>query len=205
MKRCRQAVCSFLFLVGVSAWPISHSQESHPSPGSKYYPLAKGNTWKYRVQDFSNGKSSTVEWRVTSADKSKEGTIYQVWPFPSNSDDEAMRLHLSSTGVEEASSGVLILKYPAVSGTRWESAKRPRRTFHVLSVGHACHAGDTTSEDCYVIEDQDDALRFRTVTTYAKGIGPIRFEYYWKNSTSTKPMQTVELLSFHLSLQLDAP
>jgi hypothetical protein len=199
MTRYRKTICFLLLTVGVPTW--SFSQGTHPSSGAEYYPLAKGSSWKYQVRNVSSAKSSIVEWRVTSADETKEGTIYQVWPTPSSSDDEAMRLRLSSRGVEETSSGVLILKYPAVTGTRWDSAKPTHRTFHVLSVGRPCHVGDITSEDCVVIEDQDDALRFRTITTYAKGIGPVRYEYYKKNSTSTKPIQTVELLSFHLSPQ----
>jgi hypothetical protein len=175
------------------------SQETHPSTSSEYYPLALGNSWKYQVRTTKNTNISTVIWRVTSADKTKEGIIYQVWPTPSDSDDEAMMLHMSTLGLEETSSGVLIPKSPIRAGERWTSAKSTHhRKFHVLSVGQPCQVGSISSENCITVEDEDDALRFRTITTYAKGIGPIRYEYYRKNAPVVRPIQIVELLSYQL-------
>jgi hypothetical protein len=197
MTRRAQAA-SFLMLI-ISSLNCAFPQGASPSENSKYYPLAKGNVWKYQVKTASSAKSSTVEWRVTSTEKDKEGVIYQVWPKPSHSDDEAMMLVISPKGIEETSIGVLVPKSPVVSGERWISTKSThRRAFRVLSVGQPCHAGIIASEDCLSVEDEDDGLRFRTVTTYAKGIGPIRYEYFRKNSTAARPIQTVELLSYHL-------
>jgi hypothetical protein len=204
MKKYRRIICLLFFALGV--YSRSFAQEGHPALAEQYYPLAQGNSWKYKVIDVLKEKSSAVEWRVTKADKTKEGTVYQIWPTPSDSDDEAMRLLISPQGIVESSSGDLILKFPAITGARWESTKVTHRAFHILSAGQACHAGSIASDDCLAIEDQSDSLRFRTITTYAKGIGPIRYEYYWKNSTwknstSAKPIQVVELQSFHVAPQ----
>jgi hypothetical protein len=193
MARETQAAYTLLLLIGLSTLAFAQGSEL-----SQYYPLSKGNSWKYQVSTGSKSERKTVEWRVTSADNTKEGTIYQVWPFPSDSDDGAMSLRMSAQGLEDSSS-VIIPKTPIFAGKRWQTAESGHhRTFRVLSVGHPCQAGQITSDDCLSIEDEDDALRFRTVTTYAKGIGPVRYVYYLKNGPSKQPIQTVELLSYHL-------
>jgi hypothetical protein len=107
-------------------------------------------------------------------------------------------LRISPLGLEEISLGVLIPKSPIIVGEKWTSARSARRTFRVLSVGQPCHVGSIASEDCLTVEDEDDAVSFRTITTYAKGVGPIRYEYYKKNTKAEHTIQTVELLSYHL-------
>ena len=197
MTRYTQTAHLLLFMIGSITWVFS--QEAHPSTSSEYYPLAKGNSWKYQVHTATNTNISTVVWRVTSVDKTKEGIIYQVWPAPSDSDDEAMMLWISSSGLEETTSGVLIPKSPIVAGERWTTAKSSHHhKFHVLSVDQPCHEGSISSENCLTVEDEDDALRFRIITTYAKGIGPIRYEYYSKKAPEVRPIQTVELISYQL-------
>jgi hypothetical protein len=188
-------ICVFLVAGGIS---YSRSQVIAPSAGVPYYPLAKGNSWKYEVHNSGKSKNSTVEWRVTGSDKTKEGIVFQVWPFPSQSDDEAMSLLISNQGVVETSRNTLILKYPATAGDSWATNKPTHRVFRVISAGHPCHVGVIESDDCLVVEDQDDALKFRTVTTYAKGIGPVLYVYYKKDTTSGTRMQTVELISYYV-------
>jgi hypothetical protein len=175
------------------------SQSAHPADNSGYYPLAKGNSWTYQVRNASTSRVSTVEWRVTSADKTKEGIVYQVWPTPADSDDEAMTLQVSPSGLQEVSSGVLIPKLPIAAGDSWTSADPAHhRRFKILLAGQPCHSGIIESGDCISVQDDDDRLRFRTVTTYARGIGPIRYEYFEKDGKSGRPSQTVELLSYPL-------
>jgi len=70
MTRCAEIAAFLLFMVGA----VTFSQESHSFHTSEYYPLAKGNIWKYQVSTIANVKKSTVEWRVTSADNSKMGS-----------------------------------------------------------------------------------------------------------------------------------
>jgi hypothetical protein len=67
----------FLLLLAISETPAL-SQFAHPAHDAEYFPLAKGNSWKYQVRNVSTSRVSTVEWRVTAADKTKEGIVYQV-------------------------------------------------------------------------------------------------------------------------------
>jgi hypothetical protein len=195
IRRIRLAICIFVVAVIFSN---AHSQVAASSPNVPYYPLAKGYSWKYEVHASVSSKISTVEWRVTSADKTKEGAVFQVWQFPSQSDDESMSLHISKQGIVEMSTGTLILKYPAIAGDSWATFKPTHRVFRVISSGKRCHIGVIESDDCVVVEDEQDTLKFRTVTTYAKGIGPVLYAYYKKGATSSTPIQTVELVSYHL-------
>jgi hypothetical protein len=180
------------------------SQKAHSGPASAYYPLAKGNTWTYRVRSASGAQSSTVKWRVTSVKPSREGIVYQVWPTRSDSDDEAMVLLTSAEGIEELSSHVFVLKSSLSSGEKWASEKTsdsPPRFFEILAVHQPCRAGPISSDDCVTVEDKDETIHLRTVTTYARGIGPIRYTYFRTNAAPAShaiPSSTVELLSYHL-------
>jgi len=194
-RNMRLAICLFL-VVGVSS--NARSQVVGYSASVPYYPLAKGYSWKYEVHVSGKSKISTVEWRVTGADKTKDGAVFQVWQFPSQSDDEAMSLHISKQGIVETSTGTLILKYPTTAGESWATTKPTHRVFRVISSGKPCHVGVIESDDCVVVEDQQDALKFRTVTTYAKGIGPVLYAYYKKGTAGSTPIQTVELVSYHV-------
>ena len=87
---------------------------------------------------------------------------------------------------------------------RWVSTPKPVRRFHALSVGLSCRVGRIASADCITVEDRDERIHLRTVTTYARGIGPIRyvnFQYSEDRGSKTKSAQTVELVSYHVSAQ----
>ena len=111
-----------LFLITVPYSKPLHSQVIEEPRAQDYYPLAKGNSWKYNVIDASERSGSTVEWRVTSAAKGKDGVVYQVWLKPSQSDESAMRLRSSPSGIVEDSSGTFIFKIPATLGQKWETS-----------------------------------------------------------------------------------
>ena len=146
------------------------------------------------------GQSTTsMEWRVTGAQDTQNGPVYQLWPFPAQADDEAMNLRFSKQALEEVSTGTVLLRLPASVGDSWSTTKPNRRTFRVVTAGKPCQTSNIRSEDCIVIEDDDDALSFRAVTTYAKGVGPIRYVYYRKHSSANVPIQTVDLISFSLA------
>jgi hypothetical protein len=185
-----------VFLLSAGGFSCACSQMAVPSASVSYYPLAKGYSWKYEVHVSGKSKTSVVEWRVTGADKSKN--VFQVWQFPSQSDDVAMSLHLSTQGIVEESTGALILKLPAQAGDSWSATRPAHRVFRIISSGKPCQVGTIGSDDCVVVEDDQDSLKFRTVTTYAKGIGPVLYAYYKKGTTSHTPIQIVELVSYHL-------
>jgi len=174
-------------------------EEAGSDHRSEYYPLATGNLWTYRVQTGRNGRSSTVEWRVTSTAMCEQGMAYEVWPTPSDDDDDVMLLHESAEGVEEIDDDDLILKSSVTTGERWTSGDTPPREFRIVSAGQPCKAGPVRSHDCVTVEEQDNAIRLRIMTTYAKGIGPIRYEYFGPDAADVSPVETVELLSYHLS------
>ena len=181
---------------------VGVAQEACSQQGSQYYPLAKGNRWTYRVRALGKAGASTVEWRVTSKKGSQEGEVYQVWPSPMESDDEAMVLLASTTGIEETTARLLILKSHIADGETWISAKTswsaPHK-FHILSAHEPCRVGPVASDDCVRVEDEDNDLHRRTVTTYAKGVGPVRYEYFRGASPGRPPVQLVELISYKLS------
>jgi hypothetical protein len=194
--------CLFLLLLLTGGCAAGDAQEPNSSQGSEYYPLAKGNRWIYRVRTAGRAGSSKVEWRVTSEKRSKEGEIYQVWPTPMESDEDAMVLRVTPAGIQETTDRVLILRSHPVSGDAWTSGEAswsaPRK-FRVLSVHRPCRAGPVTSGDCVQVEDQDENLHLRTITTYARGVGPVRYEYFRGSPAGSAPTQTVELVSYELS------
>src|SRR5450631_401859 len=85
--KCSIALGALLQVVLViSAPPLFCTDQTAKPAEARYYPLALGNIWTYRVHRVSPKTSdSVVEWRVTHA-----GDTYQVWPKPMQSDDEAM-------------------------------------------------------------------------------------------------------------------
>ena len=166
---------------------------------SEYYPLALGNVWKYEVQQSGSTRKSHISWKVTSVDQSKEGPVYQVWPNPMDEDDSAMQLVRSPQGLRELTTGV-ILPVNLSPGGEWSSGEKGRgRHNRVVSAGKACTAVNQRVKDCLVIEDVDEAARLRTVTTYARGIGPVRYVYYRTSGRQTSPVQTVDLVSYKLA------
>jgi len=169
------------------------------SANKDYYPLAKGNRWRYRVTRQGHRSVSYVEWRVTATVATQAGIIYQVWPFPSTADDEAMQLLFTGDGLEEHSSGAIILKSVLSEGATWSTGQEKHRKFRVIAVGSPCYASNIKAADCVTIEDDDDELRYRTITTFAKGIGPIRYTYFKRGSREHTPIQTLELVSYVLN------
>lgn len=164
-----------------------------------YYPLAVGNAWKYTVHE--KGKiRSYITWRVTKADSTKEGVVFQVWPKPMDNDDDALILISLNGQVKELNTSVLLVKNNLKAGTKWDMRVRGNvvRRFTVLASSKPCKGDAFSSSDCVTIEDVDDRLHLRTVTQYARGIGPVRFEYFGVPSSSS-PDSVMELVSYHLA------
>jgi hypothetical protein len=69
-----------------------------------------------------------------------------------------------------------------------------------MSVGQPCKVGKLAFSDCVVIEDSDEELELKTVTTYARNVGPVSYEYFKCPSGSTvdKFFESLELLSHDL-------
>lgn len=177
------------------------------SIGHPYYPLSVGNSWAYRVHRLApQQKDSHVVWRVTKAEKNKAGGIvYQVWPIPMQADDEAMQLAVYASGIEELASHGLVLKWPLTSGDHWLGRKPVREVqmppvFRVLSVGQACSVASKVFQDCAVVEENDQATGMRTITTYARSVGPVEYKYFRsRQGGKEEELQTVRLESYRTS------
>lgn len=192
----------FAAAILLSAGPLILNAQK-PS-GHPYYPLALGNTWRYFVrQSGRGGRESKVVWRVTKMDTAKSGrVIYQVWPTPMQADDEAMQLTISDSGLEEVSTRMLVLRLALSSGDQWSARNgsqkgQANQAFKVISVGQPCWADSTYFLDCAVVEELDPSAKMRTVTTYAKGVGPVEYRYFrMKPSSKEETLQTVTLRSY---------
>jgi hypothetical protein len=196
MKRVQDLVGILMFL-GVSLL----AQTRQGPADREYYPLSEGNYWKYGVYNERSKWTGSVTWRVTRAKKMQGGLMYQVWPTPMQADDEAVELFVSSDGIVDAWTMTPIIAFPARIGDQWfDRGVSPPCKFQVLSVGRPCRGRFYASDDCLVIEDVDEAARLRTVTQYARHIGPVKYEFYRPGaSKAARPVQTVEIVSYHIN------
>ena len=58
----------FILTIAITAVPVNVIAQSGRALGpASYYPLAKGNKWRYQVKRAGEKGISTTEWRVTRA------------------------------------------------------------------------------------------------------------------------------------------
>jgi hypothetical protein len=168
-------------------------------PTTTYYPLAVGNSWKYEVHEGK--KKSFVAWRVTKRTQSKNGAVFQVWPTPMESDDDALTVIVNKDRIRELASGILLVGNDLKIGEHWEMSVEGRvvRRLRVVTTGGACNGTGYASQDCITIADTDERLHLLTLTCYAKGIGPVWFKYYdSRKSAASQPDSTVEIISYRV-------
>lgn len=174
---------------------------------SAYYPLAVGNTWIYSVHVAGRQKSGTIRWQVTQAFVEDEKTVYLISPRPTEVDDGYMELSPGIRGVEDVRQGIFLLKFPITAGEQWshqrQSVRKNHKVSHIFKVqsaGKPCAAGKFTFSDCVVVEDSDEELDLKTVTTYARDVGPISYKYWKHDGTPSvdKFLESNELLSREL-------
>jgi hypothetical protein len=98
---------------------------------------------------------------------------------PSDSDDSGMQLQFTSEGLRELGDDFFVLRFPLTKGKTWSVSRHGQdRVFVVVSEGERCAIGKLKFKACAVVRDDDPAAKLRTVTTYALGVGPVRYEYY---------------------------
>jgi hypothetical protein len=173
-----------LLSVAIAAMSMAQpsSQASHTSGGKNgsYYPLAVGNWWLYRERGYAGQrvKITRFEWYVDSISEG-HAPGYLVWPRPMEYDDVYLELLIGEDGsIFESGTKRLLLKNSLHAGERWTSgpADKPA-AFEVVSAGRACARGGRKFGDCAVIREADQATDFVTVTTYARGVGPVSYVY----------------------------
>ena len=172
------------------------SQEHHPKFWEGYYPLSKGNTWEYAITNKTAEKLRQT-WKVVNLSSTSRGPVFAVWPTPAESDDDGMQLQFTREGLKELGNDFYILRFPLLKGSSW-GVDRHQRVFTVVSEGEPCAVGKYKFSECAVIQDDDREARLRTVTTYAFGAGPVRYEYFRLKGgqADNQPTQTLEVLSY---------
>jgi hypothetical protein len=189
------AICVITLLL---APKLGNPQERHLKSWSSYYPLSKDNTWRYIVAKKTAEKPRQfVSWRVLNLSRNSEGPVFAVWPTPAESDDDGMQLQFTDEGLKELGNDFYVLRFPLVRGSKW-SVDRQERVFTVLSEGEPCAVGKYKFSECAVIQDDDREAKLRTLTTYAFGVGPVRYEYRRLDGgeAETQATQTMEIVSY---------
>lgn len=185
-------------LIPLLSGAISNSQEERDKAWARYYPLERGNLWKYSVTgEKDETRRKYVVWKVINSSSDSVGKIFSVWPTPADSDDVGMQLQVTNEGLRETSSDFFLLRFPLQKGNTW-TVPRHNRVFTVLVEGERCAVGNLRFDACTMIQDDDQEAKLRTITTYALGVGPVRYEYYKSNGEQfgTHASQTLSLVSY---------
>ena len=163
-----------------------------------YYPLAVGNTWEYSGSTLKGRAKGNIIGRVVNKTSNRNGEIFAVWPAHRETDDEGMQLQFTNRGLVEVTGDYYLLEFPIVKANRWEAG--PTRSFYVINEGNPCASGKQSFKRCAVIQDDDSELGLRTITTYAFGIGPVKYEYFAVNGreAEARPKQTLTIQSYSL-------
>jgi len=173
--------------------PTSSNPQEQSKRWAEYYPLAKGNSWTYSVT--GKPKARPVVWKVVNVQANESGPIFAVWPTPSLSDDSGMNLQFSSEGLREVTDDFFVLRFPLKKGNTWSTGRG--REFIVVSEGEQCVLAKLNFPRCAIDRDDDKTARLRTVTTYAYGVGPVRYEYFKiDGSLVSVPTHKLELVSY---------
>lgn len=161
--------------------PIA-GQDTRESKES-YFPLSVGNSWVYSLHGHSQAAQKTIKWRVTQKEMISGTPVFHLWQTPAQ-DDEPLNLSEGKSGIFEAGSERFLLKYPLHSGDHWSSLSRSLRApgksdiFEVISAGKACSVGGHSFEDCVTVREIDEANHVASLTTYARGVGPVKYVYF---------------------------
>jgi hypothetical protein len=177
---------------------LGSPQQRQGKSWNLYYPLAKDNTWRYAlIHESANKPQEFVTWRVLNLSSNSQGIVFGVWPTPADSDDDGMQLQFTEKGLKELTNDFYVLRFPLARGSTW-SADRHNRVFTVLSEGEPCTIGKHSFTECAVIQDDDHEAKLRTTTTYAFGVGPVRYEYrrLEDGAAASQVTQTLEMVSY---------
>jgi hypothetical protein len=114
------------------------------------------------------------------------------------SDDEAMQLSITPLGIVETTDETLVLRFPITVGDSWTQTppgSAHSRSFYVRSANQPCEVDRSKIPACVVVEEKNSGTGLRTVTTYGRDIGPVRYDYYNRQSGKETLVQSVSLVS----------
>jgi hypothetical protein len=112
------------------------------------------------------------------------------------SDDEAMQLAVTPQGILETTENTIVLRFPIAAGDKWgqtPTGARYSKSYFVRSAKQPCEAENFKMESCVVVEENDPGTHLKTVTTYGRDIGPVRYDYYETRAGKEVLIQTVSL------------
>ena len=175
------ATAVFFAIVCTGGMVVREPRDSAQKENS-YFPLSVGNWWVYVVAKHSDEAGKTIKWSVTQREIVHGTPVYHLWQTPAQ-DDEPLSLVEVDGCITEADTERILLKNPVHSGDRWITRSTSVRStgklddFEVVSAGKACSAGELSFEDCATIREIDEANNVASVTTYARGVGPVKYVY----------------------------
>jgi hypothetical protein len=193
LSAVRRAVLVFCCCCSATCQNVRSSRDS-------YFPLSVGNSWVYSVRGHSQSK--TITWKVTQSEIMRGNPMFHLWQTPAQ-DDEPLSLSEEETGIVEAGSERFLLKYPLSTGERWsvksQSLRAPGKsdTFEVTSAEEACSVGGHSFAHCATVREIDEANNVASLTTYARGVGPVKYVYF-KGSHSEDIDTTLTIKSWQV-------
>jgi hypothetical protein len=171
---------STICLVGTA---LSQGTRTGAHEEDSYFPLSVGNWWLYKCSGHSQLAGKTQRWTVTDKAVHEASPDYYLSPRPSLGQDSPLVLSRLRDGIVEAGDRFL-LKYPIRIGNRWSSksnmygAEGELDVFEVVSAGRPCLVGTRSFDDCVTVRETDEGASLFLLTTYARGVGPVKYVYF---------------------------
>ncbi len=162
---------------------LSQTQPPNTEKGSAYFPLSVGNQWQYVLAGPSKSAASSIKWSVRQRELVHGVTVYHLWLKPPKG-DEPLNLAEVQGGILEFDSDRFVLKSPLYKGEQWRSTSRSLRAnsksdaLEVISAGKTCSVGEHAFADCATVQEVDEANDITSLTTYARGVGPVKYVYF---------------------------
>ena len=195
-----QCIAIIVLLGCIAGTALSQTQPSNTKNGSSYFPLSVGNQWQYISVRSSTNAASSIKWSVTQRELVHGVPVYHLWLTPPEG-DEPLNLAEVEGGILEDNTDRFVLKNPLHEGQQWRSTSHSLRansksdTSKVISAGKACSVGERTFDDCAIVREVDEANDIASLTTYARGVGPVKYVYF-KPVHSSKVDTTLTIKSW---------
>jgi hypothetical protein len=179
---CIAAATGLLTMCFIGMAPSQNRRADTQNDGS-YFPIAVGNWWLYKLGGDSRVAGKSKKWTVTDSAIENGVGCYTLSPIPPFGDDAPWELSPAKEGIQECD-GRFILRYPVRIRDRWSyesqrcGATGKLNQFEVVSAGKPCSVGGHSFHDCATVREIDEPLKLFSLTTYSRGIGPVKFVYF---------------------------
>jgi hypothetical protein len=177
------AAATGLFTIWFIGLAVSQDRRASTDGDGSYMPLSVGNWWVYRFGSDSHLAGKTQKWKVDDKWIDKGDAIYILSSIPSLGNDAPLDLSSLAGRIVEGD-GRFLLKYPVHTGNRWSSKSQgygvegKLNEFEVVFAGKTCSVGNRSFDDCATIREIDESIKLFSLTTYARGVGPVKYVYF---------------------------